>query len=109
MKLSPVESIKDDLNIGNGSQPLVLKAVHDAGVKIIPDDRVVRILVSIYNLLSNTKSRQTEEDQVAALVKAQDFDGIDIDFEAMSPATRPYYSLFIEGVSRSVCIRRGKF
>src|SRR6185312_9398960 len=28
------------------------------------------------------------------------FDGIDIDFEAMSSATRPYFSLFIQGLSQ---------
>jgi len=32
-------------------------------------------------------------------VRAQNFSGIDIDFEGMSPATRPYYSLFIKGLA----------
>jgi spore germination protein YaaH len=88
----------DDLNIGDGSWAPWFSAVHDDGIKIIPtiadfDPN------AIYNLLSNTASRQAEETQIAALVKAQGFDGIDIDFESMDPDTRPYYSLFIEGLA----------
>jgi spore germination protein YaaH len=88
----------DDLNIGNGSWAPWFSAVKENGIKIIPtiadfDPN------AIYNLLSNTALRQREENQIAALVKAQNFDGIDIDFESMSSQTRPYYSLFIEGLA----------
>ncbi len=75
-----------------------MTAVHDFGEKIIPtiawfDGN------SIYKLLSNTKKRQAEEDNVTQLVKLQHFDGIDIDFEGMVAATKPYYSLFIQGLA----------
>jgi spore germination protein len=92
-------NIKDDLNIGNGSWAAWFSAVHDAGAKIIPTIAWFDTN-SIYNLLSNANARQAEEDQIAALVKMQNFDGIDIDFEAMSPSTRPYYSLFIQGLAQ---------
>jgi GH18 family chitinase len=88
----------DDLNIDNGSWAPWFSAVKEDNIKILPtiadfDPN------AIYNLLSNTKSRQVEETRIASLVKTQGFDGIDIDFESMSSQTRPYYSLFIEGLA----------
>lgn len=88
----------DDLKIGNGSWNAWFDAVKELGVKIIPtiawfDGG------GIQGLLSNTRSRQAAENTIAALVKSNNFNGIDIDFESMEPATRPYYSLFIEGLA----------
>ena len=91
-------SLVDDLNINNGSWDGWFSAIRDDNVKIIPTIAWFDA-GGIYNLLSNTKTRQAEEDNIAALVKAQSFDGIDIDFEGMSPKTRPYYSLFIQGLA----------
>lgn len=88
----------DSLKIGSGTWFGWLSAVHDGGVKVIPtvawfDGG------AIYNLLSSARKRQAEEDKIAALVKAQKFDGIDIDFEEMVAGTRPYFSLFIKGLA----------
>jgi spore germination protein YaaH len=88
----------DELGIGSGSWNGWLDAVHDFGEKIIPTIAWFNGS-AIYNLLSNTKQRQAEEDTVAQLVQIQKFDGIDIDFEGMVAATKPYYSLFIEGLA----------
>jgi spore germination protein len=89
----------DDLGIGQGNWIPWFSAVRELGIKIIPtiawfDGN------GIYNMLSNTKTRQAEENKIAALVKSQGFDGIDIDFESMTEGTRPYYSLFIEGLAQ---------
>lgn len=89
----------DDLKIGAGTWNPWFGAVKELGIKIIPtiawfDGG------GIQGLLSNTKSRQGAEDTIAALVKAQGFDGIDIDFESMEPDTQPYYSLFIQGLAQ---------
>jgi spore germination protein len=91
-------TIQDDLNIGGGAWNGWFSAIRSDGVKIIPTIAWFDA-GGIYNLLSNTKSRQAEEDSIAQLVSSNNFDGIDIDFEGMSPATRPYYSLFIEGLA----------
>ena len=91
-------ALVDDLKIGNGSWDGWLGAVHDAGVKIVPTIAWFDG-PSIYNLLSSTKKRQAAEDTVAALVKAKKFDGIDIDFESMTTSTKPYFSLFIQGLA----------
>ena len=88
----------DDLNIGNGSWNGWFGAVRELGVKIIP---TVAWFDGggIQTLLSNTKTRQGAENTIAALVAAQNFNGIDIDFESMEPQTQPYYSLFIQGLA----------
>src|SRR5205085_1467678 len=38
------------------------------------------------------------EDDITALVMANNFDGIDIDFEAKLTQTRPYFSTFLKGL-----------
>ncbi len=91
-------AIKDDLKIGSGLWNGWFSAVRSDNVKIIPTIAWFDA-GGIYNLLSVARTRQAEEDKIAALVKSENFDGIDIDFEGMSPATRPYYSLFIEGLA----------
>lgn len=91
-------TLVDDLGIGSGSWSGWLEAVHDFGEKIIPTVAWFNGN-DIYNLLSNTKERQAEETTIANLVKTQNFDGIDIDFEGMLAGTKPYYSLFIEGLA----------
>ena len=97
-ELSASGALIDDLKIGNGSWDAWFGAVRDAGVKIIPTIAWFDTS-NIYKLLSNTKKRQAEEDTIAALVKSEKFDGIDIDFEGMTSSTKPYYSLFIEGLA----------
>ena len=89
----------DDLNIGNGSWTPWFSAVRELGIKILPTVAWFNG-TGIYNMLSSTKSRQAEENRIAALVKSQNFNGIDIDFESMTEGTRPYYSLFIEGLAQ---------
>lgn len=97
-EMSASGGLIDDLKIGNGSWDAWFGAVRDAGVKIIPTIAWFDG-PSIYKLLSNTKKRQAEEDTIAALVKSRKFDGIDIDFEGMTTSTKPYYSLFIQGLA----------
>ncbi|HEY5220956.1 MAG TPA: glycosyl hydrolase family 18 protein [Candidatus Paceibacterota bacterium] len=91
-------TIKDDLGINKGLWTGWISAVQSANVKAIPTIAWFDT-GGIYKLLSNAKARQAEETSIAQLAKANDFNGIDIDFEAMSTSTRPYYSLFIEGLS----------
>ncbi|KKW22874.1 MAG: Sporulation-specific glycosylase YdhD [Candidatus Kaiserbacteria bacterium GW2011_GWC2_52_8b] len=53
---------------------------------------------TLHALLSNSSSRIALEDSLAALVKNNGFDGIDIDFEAKKAETRPYFSTFLKGL-----------
>ncbi len=91
-------TIVDDLKISSGAWNNWFDAVRSNGNKIIPTIAWFDAN-GIERLLSNGPARRALEDRVAALVKNNDFNGIDIDFEGMYPATRPYYSLFIEGLA----------
>lgn len=52
----------------------------------------------LHKILSNSTSRIKLEDDITALVKQNNFDGIDIDFEAKLVETKPYFSLFLKGL-----------
>ncbi|MBI4120515.1 MAG: peptidoglycan-binding protein [Parcubacteria group bacterium] len=53
---------------------------------------------TIHKILSNTKTRIALEDEIANLVKENNFDGIDIDFEAKQHETITYFSTFLKGL-----------
>lgn len=53
---------------------------------------------AIHATLSNTKKRIALEDAIAKLVKDNNFDGIDIDFEAKKHETINYFSTFLKGL-----------
>ena len=52
----------------------------------------------IHSLLSNTTSRIALETRIAAMVKTNGFDGVDIDFEGKSAADKNYFSTFLKGL-----------
>ncbi|HUZ92377.1 MAG TPA: glycosyl hydrolase family 18 protein [Candidatus Paceibacterota bacterium] len=91
-------SLKDDLHIDSGLWPGWLSAARDGGVKIIPTIALLDGTQS-YNLLSNTKLRRKHENNIAALVKSEKFDGIDIDYEDKPAKEAPYYDLLLEGLA----------
>ncbi|MGB7958080.1 MAG: glycosyl hydrolase family 18 protein [Minisyncoccia bacterium] len=90
--------IIDDANINDGSWNAWFSAARELGVKIVP---TVAWFDStpMYNMLSKTSTRQAHENAIAALAKTQKFDGIDIDYENKLTKVKPYFSLFIEGLS----------
>lgn len=53
---------------------------------------------AMHRVLSDTKKRIALEDEIAALVVQNDFDGIDIDFEAKKAETINYFSTFLKGL-----------
>ncbi|MBI2109205.1 MAG: peptidoglycan-binding protein [Parcubacteria group bacterium] len=53
---------------------------------------------TIHKILSNTETRIALEDEITALVKQNNFDGIDIDFEAKKHETITYFSTFLKGL-----------
>jgi spore germination protein len=53
---------------------------------------------AIHATLSNTTTRVALEDAIANLVKQNNFDGIDIDFEAKKHETIDYFSTFLKGL-----------
>jgi spore germination protein YaaH len=67
------------------------------GVRVVPSV-VWGSGAEIQAVLSNTTKRIALEDEIANLVVANGFDGIDIDFEAKQAATRDYFSTFLKGL-----------
>ena len=57
---------------------------------------------SIHRILSDTKKRIALEDEIAALVVKNNFDGIDIDFEAKKHETMDYFSTFLKGLYQRI-------
>jgi spore germination protein YaaH len=53
---------------------------------------------TLHTLLSNQKSRIALEDAIVALVKQNNFDGIDIDFEGKKAETKTYFATFLKGL-----------
>ncbi len=65
--------------------------------------RVIPTLMSgngdlLHTILSNAEARVALEDAVAKLVMDNNFDGIDIDFEAKKAETKDYFSTFLKGL-----------
>jgi spore germination protein YaaH len=74
-----------------------IKAAKASGTRVVPtimwgngDE--------IHTVLSNSTKRIALEDEIANMVKAQGWDGIDIDFEAKKHETIDYYSTFLKGL-----------
>ncbi len=53
---------------------------------------------AIHNTLSNATKRRALASEIADLVKEKGWDGIDINFEGKKAETRPYFSLFLQGL-----------
>ncbi len=89
----------DDLKIGSGNWDGWFSAVRELNIKITPtiawfDGN------AIYSTLSKAKTRQAQEDMIKNLAVTKKFDGIDIDYESMTSSTKPYFSLFIQGLAQ---------
>ncbi|MBI5457867.1 hypothetical protein HY971_04055 [Candidatus Kaiserbacteria bacterium] len=74
-----------------------IAAAKEKKVRIIPT-----VMTSngdlIHKLLSNQKTRIAFEDRIAKLVKDNNFDGIDIDFEGKYAKDKDYFSTFLHGL-----------
>jgi spore germination protein YaaH len=55
-----------------------------------------------YLLFAQRKTRQAHVKDIVALVKKYKFDGIDIDYEAKSAESRPYFSAFLTELSTAL-------
>jgi hypothetical protein len=85
-------------------------AARAAGVKIIPTvtwladgvgtEAAAAHGKEIHDILSDDGRRIALEDRIAALVRTNGFDGIDIDFEGKESKTKKYFSYFLKGLDR---------
>ena len=54
---------------------------------------------TIHAILSNSKTRVALEDEINKLVRENNFDGIDIDFEGKKAETKEYFATFLKGLA----------
>ncbi len=77
--------------------PSFIKSAKASGVRVVPtvmwgDGDAMQ------TILSNSTTRIALEDEIAKLVADNNFDGIDIDFEAKKHETIDYFSTFLKGL-----------
>lgn len=77
--------------------PSFIAAAKAAKVRVIPTV-FWGYGTEIHDILSNTQKRIALEDEIAAMVKQNGFDGVDIDFEAKQSKTINYFSTFLKGL-----------
>ena len=70
-----------------------------SGVRVIPTIMTSNSTL-VHQLLSNDESCRKLEDDIAAIATQQGFDGVDIDFEGKSAATKDYFSTFLKGLKQ---------
>ncbi len=95
--MSTIGTIIDNGPMTSAAWTAIVAAAKAQKVRVVPT-----IMWSngtaIYNVLSNAKTRQALETNIAKLVKTNGYDGIDIDFENKTAATKDYFSLFLKGL-----------
>lgn len=95
--MSDSGQVIDSIHINEAPWPSFIAAAKTQGVRVVPT-----IMwgdgAAIQAVLSNTTRRIALEDEIAALVKNNNFDGIDIDFEAKQAQTINYFSTFLKGL-----------
>ena len=72
-------------------------SAHAQHVRVIPSIMTSNSTL-IHSLLSDSTSRVALEQRIVDLVNANNFDGIDIDFEGKSAADKDNFSLFLKGL-----------
>lgn len=96
-KVSSTGHLIDNAHINDAPWPAFIAAAKAQKVRVIPSV-VWGDGAEIQEILSNATKRIALEDEIANLVKAQGFDGIDIDFEAKQAQTINYFSTFLKGL-----------
>jgi len=90
-------TLYDAAKLGEAPWPEFIAAAKAKNIRVIPT-----VMWSngeaIHRILSNQKTRIALEDEIAAVVKKNGFDGIDIDFEGKKAETKQYFSTFLKGL-----------
>jgi spore germination protein YaaH len=74
-----------------------VQAARDAGLRIVPSIVNGGFDAQRVSLVVNDPARRAQHiADILALVRANDYDGIDIDYESLNPEDRDAFSLFIE-------------
>ncbi len=94
-------SLKDDVNILQGSWLNWVTAVSQLNVKVIPTVNWADG-GQIYSLLSSPTSTKTHIATLVALANTAPYSGVNIDYEDKTASTEPFFSSFIESLSKAL-------
>lgn len=86
---------KDLADMEKTSWQRLIRSAKAADVSVVPT-LMWSDTANIQRILSDSKLRAAHVKAVAALVKDNKYDGIDIDYEGKLAKTRPYYSAFLK-------------
>jgi spore germination protein len=92
-------TLRDSLKTGEAPWPELFAAMRQRGQKIIPSVLWLKG-DEMYKTLSVTSTRSAHLANV--LMVAKDYDGIDIDYENKTVATKAYFSAFIQELSTAL-------
>jgi len=88
-------ALADTAKVSGSSWKRLIRATMREDVRVVPtvmwSDRA-----NMERILMNPSLRAAHVKHVAEMVEDGDFDGVDIDYENKSAATRPYFSLFLK-------------
>ena len=96
--------ITDTMKLTEAPWPDLLAKARAKGVKIIPSVMWADA-GAIHSKLSDTAERISSVREILAIVDQNNFDGIDVDFEAKSSKTIDFFSRFLKGLSNSLHAR----
>ena len=85
----------DAMKIDEEPWPTLLEAAYAKKVRIIPTVMWANG-DAIHATLKSPAKRKAHIKAIVDMVKANDFDGVDIDYEGKKAETRPYFSLFLK-------------
>lgn len=96
--------LNDLAGLSKSTWKKLFKEAREEDIEIIPTV-MWSDTANIYRILSDEKLREKHVKAIADMVKKGKYDGVDIDYEGKSAATRPYYSLFLKELKSTL---RGK-
>lgn len=98
-------SLNDAMGLGQDEWEDLFEEAEDEDVRIVPTV-MWSDTANIYATLADPARRAAHIKAIVAEVKKHDFDGIDIDYEAKSAETRPYYSAFLKELDSALGKKR---
>ena len=96
--------ITDTMKLAEAPWPDLLVKARAKGVKIIPSVMWADTN-AIHSKLTDSSERISAVREILTIVDKNNFDGIDVDFEAKSSKTIDFFSLFLRGLSNSLHAR----
>lgn len=91
----------DAMDIKNEPWPTLIGAARDKKVRVIPTVMWSNA-EAIHKILKSSKSRASHIKEIVKVVKENNFDGVDIDYEGKKAETKNYFSYFLRDLQKAL-------